>query len=145
MILMQVSYLILFNDFCIMIHSTIIPAKEDSQFISKRISNVLTNLIQITEDKLKLEVIEYTTNSAKTRNWLAPLSIFLISLLAVITTEFKEAFGVQPSIFEALFYLIIVISLILTIVALWNTFRLRKKCTPDHLIVRIKAEQSSIS
>ncbi|EJG1619284.1 hypothetical protein BT052_RS12580 [Vibrio parahaemolyticus] len=55
-------------------------------------TNIDQQLIQITEDRLKLILIEHTNHLNKKSEWIAPASILLTVLVVFATTDFKQAY-----------------------------------------------------
>lgn len=58
--------------------------------IDATISITETNLIKITEDKLKLVLYEHIEKLRKSKEWLAALSFSVTILLVLLTSNFKD-------------------------------------------------------
>ena len=55
-------------------------------------SNLEQEVIQITEDKLRLSLNEYLVRIEKSKDWIAPFGILLTLLVTFETADFKEFF-----------------------------------------------------
>jgi hypothetical protein len=68
--------------------------------------NLTQEIILTTSDKMRLHLRSYESGLRASMSWTTPLSI-LISLLAalVVTTEFKETFGIGKEVWHAAFLL----------------------------------------
>jgi len=111
---------------------------ESDKFIGNRITNVKSDLIEITEVKLENILLKNLNKLEIRKSWIAPLSVFIAVLLAKLTTTFKTAFGINASVWEALFLLIIVISFIWLIVVAIKIFFCWKESSLDNLMKIIK-------
>ena len=65
-------------------------------------SNLQQEVIQVTEDKLKLILNEHLANMEQRKSWVAPLGILITILLVFSTTTFKKAYF-EASTWEAFF------------------------------------------
>jgi hypothetical protein len=75
-------------------------------------SNTDQEIIQITEDRLRLALGSHLKQAEKRLAWVAPLGILLTIILAFVTAEFKPAFGLEAAVWKAIFILAGVGSLI---------------------------------
>lgn len=79
---------------------------ESGHLVVNRVhSNTKQELIQISEDKLKLILIEHGTLLEKKGSWVTPFSILLTILIVFATTEFKK-FYFDASTWQAFFLFI---------------------------------------
>jgi len=68
-------------------------------------------IIHITEDKLRLCLIENCSKMEKRRSWVAPFGIFVTILFTLVTSDFKD-FGLSADTWRAIFVLTALISFI---------------------------------
>lgn len=109
-----------------------------SKFVDQVRSNTKSDLIEITEDKLENILIKFLEKFKKTINWLTPLSIFLTVILVLLTAEFKDFLGLEKSIWNALFVLVSLLSLLWTILNAYHAIIYTKHCTIEKLIEEVK-------
>lgn len=98
--------------------------------------NVSQRVIVTTEDKLKLCLQNHMSEIDKKRDWIAPFSVLVALLLALISADFRD-FIVPKDTWRAIF----VITSALTFA--WLCLALRKafsKRTTENLIAEIKAD-----
>lgn len=110
----------------------------DSRFIENIRSNVKSDLIEITEDKLENILLKHLSNLAVRGLWWAPLSLLLPAVLANLTATFQDAFGIPPSVWQGIFRLLAVGSLVWLASTLIRRWAYRKKCSLDYVIGVIK-------
>mgnify|MGYP001589820894 CR=1 FL=1 len=70
--------------------------------VQKVHSNVDLEVIQITEDKLRLILNEHLSFISTQRAWISPLSILLTLIVVFVTTDFKDAYF-SAATWEAIF------------------------------------------
>lgn len=78
----------------------------DSKFIAQVRSNVKSDLIEITEDKLEVILLKHLRSCDTRWSWIAPLSVFLSLLLAIITTTFVDSLQLKADTWHAIFILL---------------------------------------
>ena len=111
---------------------------ESDKFIDKRRSNVKSDLIEITHDKLENILLKHLHRLKYRREWVAPLSIFITLLVAILTVTFND-FGLKAEEWKFIFILCGIIAFcwfiysILLLIIYWNS------TTIDSLINKIKA------
>jgi hypothetical protein len=116
-----------------------LPAQNDNRFINQVCSNTKTDFIEITEDKLENILIKFLDGFKKANNWLAPLSILITILIAILTANFDKNFlTINSNIWTAIFYLSLFASLIWLTCSLFNAVKYRNKSNIDCLIKTIK-------
>jgi hypothetical protein len=116
---------------------TTYQAQED-RFIDQRISNVKSDLIEITHDKLENILLKYLKNIAIIKSWITPLSLLVTLLIAELTATFKEFIGIKASVWEALFLLGAVGSFIWLVVSLFKMYQFKGETSIDYLMGEIK-------
>jgi hypothetical protein len=84
----------------------ILQTEESSKFIDKRRTNVKSDLIEITEDKLENILLKHLHKIGIRKSWIIPLSIFVNVLLTQLSASFGDKFGVSGTVWEAIFVLI---------------------------------------
>lgn len=73
-------------------------------------NNVSQGLIHITEDKLKVILLEHKNKNSLFYSWTTPLGIFISCLLATVTSNFGDTWGISSSTWEAIFIICTVIT-----------------------------------
>lgn len=66
-------------------------------------NNTKQETIYITVDRAKLVLKDHSQMLSNRKGWIAPLGIGASLLLALVSTNFKDTFGVSSSVWEALF------------------------------------------
>jgi hypothetical protein len=98
-------------------------------------TNVDQEIIQITDDKLKLILKDYITTISRAGDWVAPISVFISIIATFCTAKFDTFIGLEPGFWKAFFAIVGIVSLIWGCVALW---RRDKIMTLDELINKVK-------
>jgi len=110
----------------------------ENRFVDKHRSNVKSDLIEITEDKLENILLKHLKKMGTRNAWLAPLGLFVSVVLANVSATFNEKFGIPASTWEAVFILAAIAS------GVWFTVNLVlmivnwKESSTDYLISCIK-------
>lgn len=71
--------------------------------------NTSSEVITITQDKLRIALMENSETFRSRDSWIAPLGIFLTLLITLLTTDFKE-FILEKSVWKAIFYIALLAS-----------------------------------
>lgn len=101
--------------------------------------NTKSDLIQITDDKLRNILKDHISRLKKANDWLIPLSITITLLITFLTTDFSKDFlSISKSIWQGLFIIIFIISIIWLIIAIINTIKQRKSIGIECLLDEIK-------
>ncbi|WP_271855448.1 hypothetical protein [Patiriisocius marinus] len=114
---------------------------EQNKFVDKKMSNVKSDLIEITHDKLENILLKYLTNLDKLKSWITPLSIFLTVLITRLTATFNDTFGVSKDVWDAFFLLLLIGSLVWLIRNTFVIINCWKKANLEYLISQIKASE----
>ncbi|ABM25694.1 hypothetical protein Sputw3181_2877 [Shewanella sp. W3-18-1] len=115
-----------------------ISTSTESRFVNARRSNVKTDLIEITEDKLENILLKHLKKMETRKGWLAPLGLLISVVLANVTAAFTAKFGISASTWEAVFILGAIGSGIWFITSLIAMKLNWKESTTDFLISQIK-------
>jgi hypothetical protein len=67
-------------------------------------SNLDQEIIQVTEDKLRLVLNEHISRAEKRLSWIAPLGVALALATTLLTSTFKDV-GLKSATWEAVFWL----------------------------------------
>ncbi len=111
---------------------TTIPVSPDAIF-----TNLQVGVIVVSEDKL-VRILEKDRDRTKQNlAWTAPASFFISLIVAILTTDFKNKWGLSAETWQALFYLATGVSVICTAIFY---FKVRKK-SMDDLIREIKGSK----
>ncbi|GAA6133672.1 hypothetical protein NBRC116188_04610 [Oceaniserpentilla sp. 4NH20-0058] len=116
---------------------------DESRFVNERRSNVKSDLIEITEDKLENILIKHIKRMGTRKGWLAPLGLFISVVLANVSATFSAKFGIPASTWEAIFILAAIgsgIWLFASLIVMWLNW---KESTTDFLICKIKDSDES--
>lgn len=111
---------------------------ETSKFINKLRSNVKSDLIEITEDKLENILLKHLRKMAIRKEWITPFSLFLTVLLANLTATFAKKFGIDADVWHAFFLLFAFASFIWLVVSVVRLIGRWKEASIDNLIAIIK-------
>ncbi|MUK67671.1 hypothetical protein [Aliivibrio fischeri] len=97
-------------------------------------TNLEQEIIQITEDKLRLLLSSYLSCLEERRGWIAPLGIFITIIVVFVTSTFKNAFFPAEA-WQAFFMMGGVLTLLWLIKAIYKALYTKKI---DDLIAEIK-------
>jgi len=111
---------------------------EENKFIDQRRTNVKSDLIEITEDKLENILLKHLTQLEIRKSWITPLSLFITIILANLSAIFVDKFGIKGSVWESLFLLMAMFSAVWLIVSLIRIFKNWNESSLAHLIALIK-------
>lgn len=75
-------------------------------------SNISRTIIMITEDRLKLNAIEYENSIAAKKKIVTSFSFFISILLTLATSDFHDFLGIDASVISALFISFLILSVI---------------------------------
>ncbi|MFI2819284.1 hypothetical protein [Vreelandella piezotolerans] len=98
-------------------------------------SNLTAEVIEITSEKLELILREHLDCLAKENEWHAPLGILVTIILVILTTSFKQAFGLSADTWSAIFVICAALS------AFWllKAIRVRRKSlSVNELLNKVK-------
>jgi hypothetical protein len=68
-------------------------------------SNLTAEVIEITSEKLELILRDHVSCLAKENGWHAPLGILVTIVLVLLTTGFKDSFGLTADSWSAVFFI----------------------------------------
>jgi hypothetical protein len=74
-------------------------------------NNLDQEIIQITEDRLRLLINEHLEKSGKRWEWKTPLCLFLSVIMAMTTASFKDSLALKAPVWEAIFIIVAALSL----------------------------------
>ena len=106
-------------------------------------TNVSQGVIHITEDKLKVILLQYKEKKHKFYSWTTPLGVFISCLFSTITSNFKETLGLSGNTWQAIFILSTVGTGIWLICTIFCALKNRKGREVDDLIETIKNDSKS--
>lgn len=113
----------------------------DSKFVDKIRSNIKSDLIEITADKLENILLKHLDKLNIKRAWVPPLSLFLTALLATLTATFSNKFGIDGTVWQAVFVLLAITALGWLLFALFRLVVCWENSSLDNLIDKIKNAQ----
>lgn len=111
---------------------------KDSKFIDQRRTNVKSDLIEITEDKLENILLKHLQRLGVRKSWITPLSLLVTIILANLSATFGDKFGIKGSVWEAFFLLVTIVSGIWLTVSIIRIIINWKKSSLTNLIAIIK-------
>ena len=100
--------------------------------------NLKQNIIAISEDRLKLVLMETGPIIASKNDWQTPGGLLLSFIATLTTSEFKSAFGMDKSVWSAMFMLLSSGSTIWLLYSFWKLFKNRGKGGINDIISKIK-------
>lgn len=105
----------------------------------KMYTNVKSDIIQITHDKLENVLIKFYQNYPLRTAWFNPLSLAIAVVLTLSTTDFKEnALGLDAATWKSIFHIVLIASILWLGYNLLRLFIARKKISLEYLIGQIK-------
>lgn len=104
-------------------------------------SNIKQEYIVITEDKLELRLRDAKDILISQRDWWTPLGLFITFLITLLTTDFKN-FIFSAAIWDALFIIAMLISLLWLVICLLKLKKHWGKDDVKEIISKIKAEST---
>jgi uncharacterized membrane protein len=113
-----------------------------SKFVDKRMSNVKSDLIEITHDKLENILLKHLKNLDIRNSWITPASIFLTVLIARLTSTFNDSLGIPKDVWNAFFLILMIVSGIWLIWRIIEIISCWKKSSVEYLINSIKASET---
>lgn len=75
-------------------------------------SNISRTIIMITEDRLKLNAIEYENSIAAKKKIVTSFSFCISILLTLVTSDFHDFLGIDASVISALFIFFLISSVV---------------------------------
>ena len=109
--------------------------EKEKLIVSER-ENIQTDLITITKDKLENILLKEFNSMKKVPDWKTPASIFITTLITVLTATFKD-FLFPKEIWNAIFLLLMLISGIWFLINLVRLLKTHKKDSIGSLINKI--------
>lgn len=119
----------------------IISPISDSKYLTKTNENLKTETILITEDKLKIILLEHRDKLTLSGKWFSPFSIAVTLIIALISTTFHDVWIFKAEFIHAIFFLSLLISVCCTVIWGVKAFRNRKLTTIKAFIEMIKDEK----
>lgn len=110
----------------------------DSKFVTRRIANIKSDLIEITHDKLENILLKHLSSVSVKGSWITPSGILLSVLLTLCTAEFKEFWGVSKESWQAVFIVLAIVSGGWLIYSLVRIYQCWGKMGLEHLLSEIK-------
>ena len=102
-------------------------------------TNIQQGIIAITEDRLKLNAIEFDQSIKNSQNWHTPLGIFITILITLCSSEFHSIFNLSPKHVRDFFMCSFGASLLWLGYAVYKCQIAEKRIsTPDELITACK-------
>jgi hypothetical protein len=110
---------------------------DNNPLMGKLFTNVESNVITITEDKLKVILLEHLEKVEAGKRWITPTTLSVTLGTAIATTTFKDA-GLAASTWEAAYWMALAGSFLWLVVSLFKLRQNREDRSIDALISKIK-------
>lgn len=91
-----------------------------------RYVNTQQGIIEITEDRLELNIRDYETMIKRSDRWQTPLGIAVTLAVAMATADFKSCFGFSADTITAIFAVVLIISSACCAYGVYCGFKVRK-------------------
>lgn len=114
---------------------TFIPGRN---FVAKLRSNIQSDLIEITEDKLENILLKHLNKLRLISGWLTPVSLFITFLVVLLSAEFKKFLYLNKDVWQAVFVMALIITIIWSIKAVYLAITNSKNVTIEYLINEVK-------
>jgi len=111
---------------------------QQDKYIIGRYENVGSYVIEITEDKLRNILMDFRQNLLFIIAWATPFSILISAITTLVSTDFKKALGLDASVWNAIFIILIIIAVFWLLADLVFLIQKRKLLTINQLIKKIK-------
>ena len=98
--------------------------------------NLEQDTIITTEDKLSLCLYKNIDRLDVKRKWWTPSALLVTLVLALTTAEFKDQFAIPAATWQAFFLLLVVVTVLWTVVAIWKATRV--KVSVESIVSEIK-------
>lgn len=108
------------------------------KFVSEVRTNTQSELIEITEDKLENILLKHLNKLNKIKGWVTPISLLVTILIVLLTADFKSFFGMNEEVWNAIFVVSLIVTLIWSIKAIFKAIKYSKNSTISFLINEIK-------
>ena len=123
-----------------MAHNNELALLTDNPLVKNFYDNTQSNIIRISDDKLKVILYENNETITKNSNYLTPLTLLISFILTFCTTDFKEFANIPASTWQG-FYLCCSI-VFLTWLGI-ELIKIKKVITIDELIDKIKNQTNA--
>lgn len=113
----------------------------DNPMVNEFYDNTQSNIIRITDDKLKVILLENKETLVKNTDYIAPLTLLISLILTFCTTDFKDFFTISSNVWKG-FYLFLTLGS-----GIWLFWEIRKKresITINELIDKIRNPKNQI-
>lgn len=109
----------------------------DNPMVDQFYDNMQSNVIRITEDKLKVILLENKERIDKKSNFWTPLVLLITLILALCSTEFKEFLSIPKEYWGGFFMFCTLGAVIWLVIELK---KIKKVLTVDELAEKIRAQ-----
>lgn len=100
----------------------------------------LDQIVLTTADKLRYELLRYRSLLTSQREWIAPASLLLALVAALITADFRNALGLESAVWRAVFLICASGSFVWLMVSLVRAIKGLSRDIIEELIARVKGE-----
>jgi len=108
---------------------------DDSNRQSVIYFNIAQQILVVTEDRLRLGMNNFLRREKKRREWYTPAGMLVSEIAASVTSNFHPAAGVSGDQWQAIFYSLIVLTLVWLVITLT---KMRQGLSVDLLIDSLK-------
>lgn len=113
----------------------------DNPLVKEFYDNTQSNIIRITDDKLKVILLENKEMLVKNHYYIAPLTLFITMLLTFCTADFKIFLSLSAETWKGFYLFLTIFSIVWLIIVL---IRIKKSITIDKLIGKIRTQENNI-
>ncbi len=107
------------------------PTKSQNTIVH---SNLDQDIIQVTEDRLRLVLKEHIERAEERKSWIAPLSTLIAIITSFVTADFRDAYF-KAATWQAVFFLSLLLSVGWFAKTVWKASRAP---TVDDIVRKIK-------
>lgn len=108
------------------------------KYVDKRISNVKSDLIEITHDKLENILLKHLQQLKRRKEWVTPLSLSITLLITTLTVTFNDLI-LKAEEWKALFIFFMIGTSVWLLYSFYLLYIYRNSATIETLIDKIKA------
>ena len=112
----------------------------DNPLVNKFYDNTQSNIIRITDDKLKVILLENRESIEKKSNFLTPLILLITFGLTFCTSDFNDFINISKDVWQA-FYLFCFLGSLVWLIIEWN--KKKEVLTVEDLLNKIRTKNQS--
>lgn len=110
--------------------------QNNQKYVANEYENIQSNLIRISEDKVRIILVEYTEKLKKNVDWLGYAGILVTLLVTFCTCSYTEFAGVSGDTWRGMFIMLSFVMAYQLVKSLYNKWK--NSCTIDDVLLRMK-------